>query len=1126
MPSDRMVRALKAEAALDSTYARGAQLWRSGGVLPFSTMKGGLGSTVCVSGRVKGSGGSYYSVSADLDPENGEVLDYSCSCPAALKYPGMCKHEIALSLAFLNEEEGRGPAEGDFLDEAPAFISSAPRYGEEYRQDAPTSYAITELLARSTRARLREIGSRRSRAATDEEPAHLLCELVPQDFSYGTDALSLRLSVQRGRSKYVVKSIARFVEACREGEEVAYGKNLTLIHDRREFDERSWRVVSAVTRIVDAQTALFRSRLSYSERGRGADIRALPLSDADACEVLDALQGGTLYMEPPKGSGYFHVKGDDVAVGEGDPDVRVSIELGVSGGLEVHVPSELRFICAGDSCYVVDSARALRTSPEFAHEAAPVLAALMGYRGSSHVSGSDAPEFCRAILPVLRAWTDLEAPDSLDDLAPAEAVFDFRVGVEDGDVVCRATVSYGDWSCPVGAPDRLPGEPARDLVAEYRAADVLLDYFPLGHSPEDFRFGEDDEELLFRLLTDGLAELSELGEVLLSDRLRGIAVRPAPNLSVRATVKSNLLNVELGASGLTREELFEYLAGFKRKQRYVRLSSGDLVRIGENLQVAQELADGLGVEVTELAAGDVGLPSARALLIDALLEQSRSVRLERNAEFRQIVRDFESYGDADIEVPAGLHAELRGYQEDGFRWLGTLERLGFGGILADDMGLGKTLQVVAHILARKEAGCALPTLVVCPASLVYNWMSELARFAPGLDCCAVLGPKGARTALIGGAAEHDVLVTSYDLLRRDVESWSKVCLERAVLDEAQYIKNPKALVTKAVKCLDARVRFALTGTPIENRLQELWSIFDFLMPGYLGTREQFAKRYEGPVEARERDGQRLLSCAISPFVLRRLKSEVLADLPEKTENVVYAQMEAKQRKLYLANQDRVALQVQHAFTRNDKSRGLGQEKLKILAELTRLRQLCCDPRLCIEDWDGGSAKLDTCLEILRQAVDAGHKVLLFSQFTSMLDLIAQRLRAEHLGFLQLTGQTSKEARERLVRRFQAGEAPVFLISLKAGGVGLNLTAADVVIHYDPWWNLAAQDQATDRAYRIGQRRDVTVMKLIVEGTIEERILAMQESKRGLAESVLGGEGVKSALLTKEDLLALLGSNLG
>ena len=554
----------------------------------------------------------------------------------------------------------------------------------------------------------------------------------------------------------------------------------------------------------------------------------------------------------------------------------------------------------------------------------------------------------RSVLPVLRDWCDLEAPASLAEAAPPDPEFSFRISLKDGQIVCWPKVAYGQWETLVGGPEDIPGQPPRDLAAEYHVLDVLEDYFPVDEGR--LVFDEEDEELLYRLLTDGLAELSALGEVLLSDRLRAINVRPSPSLSVRATVKSNLLDVELGASGLTQRELLDYLAGWKRKQKFVRLSTGDIVRIGENLQFADELADGLGVSVEELVGGDFGLPSSRALLIDALLDRADGIRLNRDSGFRRLVRDFDTYSDADIEVPADLKAELRAYQEDGFRWLGTLERFGFGGILADDMGLGKTLQVIAHILARKEAASAgrasnppAPRSLSARPPLVYNWMSEIAKFAPSLDAVAVVGTKTARTAVLGGAAGKDVLVTSYDLLRRDVESYAKVRFARVVLDEAQYIKNPKAQVTKCVECLDADVRFALTGTPIENRLAELWSIFDFLMPGYLGSREQFAKRYEGPVEHADHDSSNLLRCAIGPFVLRRLKSEVLADLPEKTESVVYAQMEAKQRKLYLASQDRLALQVQHLGDRQVK-----QEKLKVLAELTKLRQLCCDPRLYFE----------------------------------------------------------------------------------------------------------------------------------------------------------------------------------
>ena len=738
-----------------------------------------------------------------------------------------------------------------------------------------------------------------------------------------------------------------------------------------------------------------------------------------------------------------------------------------------------------------------------------------------HVSAGDAPNLCRALLPALRACTDLTIAPSLAQIQPPNPEFSFSVGLDDGLVTCDPLVAYGDWKAAVGAPEDARTQPARDMAAEYHVLDVLEDYFPF--TTAGYAFEEADEELLFSLLTDGLQDLSQLGEVLLSERLRSIDVRPAPNLSVRATLKSDLLNLELGASGLTERELHEYLDGFRRKQKFVRLSSGDIVRIGQNLQVAEELSQGLGVDVDKLVDCAVGLSSSQALLVDALLRKADGVRFSRNNEFRQLVRDLETFSDADIDVPAGLCADLRAYQEDGFRWLATLERFGFGGILADDMGLGKTLQVIALILHQKQAaaadgGAAGPTLVVCPASLVYNWISEIGRFAPSLNAVAVLGTKTRRVALVGAAAERDVLVTSYDLLRKDIETYTHVSFARVVLDEAQYIKNPKAQVTKAVKCLDARVRFALTGTPIENRLQELWSIFDFLMPGYLGSRDQFAKRFESPVEAGEFDSSRLLRQTIGPFVLRRLKREVLADLPEKTESVVMAQMQAKQKKLYLATQDRLALQVQHAQDCDFK-----KDKLKVLAELTKLRQICCDPSLYFEDYDGGSAKLDTCMELLSQALDAGHRVLLFSQFTSMLSIIADRLDKEKVSYFTLTGSTSKEERERLVKRFQAGEKDVFLISLKAGGVGLNLTAADVVIHYDPWWNTAAQDQATDRAYRIGQRRDVSVFKLIVEGTIEERILKMQQTKRDLADNVLSGEEVKSALLTKDDLLGLLGA---
>ena len=1111
MASERWTETLKRYAALQSTYGRALRLARGGSVLAASETEGGFGSTVGLVGRVASSDGGYYSVGVDFDLEACDVLDYSCTCHASTNYGGMCKHEIALALSYLGVD--------DAAPERPLATAGPQREAE-----LPSSSSVSELLHGASERRLLEATARRERRRVDSGPASrasLAVSLVHPPRAFDADSLTLKLTVRRGSASYIVKNVSEIVRAWRRGSEISYGKKLAFAHTRDAFDDRSAQLLDLVGRIVDTQHALYVSRWDYVGGGRGTDIKELPLSDADVCDVLDVMQGCEVTLDVCRRYadrwGYrTGAVSSLLRVGEGDPKITCAIEPSPAGGYDIALPEGLRLFVSGKKCYVLDGNMLLRTTEAFAAGAAPVLAALCVSSSAPHVSGADASEFCRSLLPVLRTWTELDVPSSLESLEPPEAEFSFRIGMEDGVVSCAAEVSYGDWSAPIGC-DSAPGQPARDLASEYHAVDVLEDYFPL--TGGSYAFDESDDELLFRLLTDGLAELGELGEVLLSEQLRGIKVRTSPSLSVSAKVRSGLLDVELGASGLTQRELLDYLEGFKKKQRFVRLSTGDIVRIGENLKVAASLADGLGVDIDELAAGGIGLPSARALLVDALLQNAQNVRFARDSGFRKLIRDFDSYSDADIEVPLGLRAELRGYQEDGFRWLGTLEHMGFGGVLADDMGLGKTLQVIAHVLSRKEEGAKGCSLIVCPASLVYNWMSELARFAPGLRCVVAVGTKPVRAARIGSSADLDVLVTSYDLLRRDVEIYSRRHFARVVLDEAQYIKNPRAQVTKCAKCLDADVRFALTGTPIENRLAELWSIFDFLMPGYLGSREEFAKRYESPVEAREHDASTLLRCAIAPFILRRLKSEVLADLPEKTESVVYAQMEPKQRKLYLASQDRLALQIQH---QEDKE--LKGEKLKILAELTKLRQICCDPSLCFEGYDGSSAKLETCMELVSQAIDGGHRVLLFSQFTTMLEIIAKRLASEGFSTLMLTGSTSKEARERLVRRFQAGDGDVFLISLKAGGVGLNLTSADVVIHYDPWWNTAAQDQATDRAHRIGQRRDVSVFKLIVEGTIEERILRMQEVKRDLAESVLAGEGAKSALLTRDDILALLGNS--
>ena len=438
-------------------------------------------------------------------------------------------------------------------------------------------------------------------------------------------------------------------------------------------------------------------------------------------------------------------------------------------------------------------------------------------------------------LPILRDYTDLTAPAALDAVAP-EPSFAMAIGVDDGLVTCKITVTYGDWSADLfslGAPgspfeEQRPGVPPRDTMAEFRVMDTAALYFDFYEG--GLAFEERDDARLFHLLTEGLSALSELGEVMLSDRLRQISVRPAPKLSVRATVKSNLLDVELGASGLSAVDLASISIRISATRRLRAL------RPATSFAWTRALVPRLVLPRTwrrcRRPARRRVVPASSTLFVDSMLERTPALEADRDAAFRRTVERLDTLGKMDFTVPASLKATLRGYQVDGYQWLGSLEHLGLGGILADDMGLGKTLQMIAHILARVEAGDTKPTLVVCPASLVYNWTAELERFAPSLDVCAIVGAKAQRRVQIAGAAEHNVVVTRMTHAPRHRRIRRAGLCSRGAR-RGQYIKNPLTQVARAAKRLPAGVRFALTGTPIENRLSELWSIFDFLMPGLL-----------------------------------------------------------------------------------------------------------------------------------------------------------------------------------------------------------------------------------------------------------------------------------------------------
>ena len=679
---------------------------------------------------------------------------------------------------------------------------------------------------------------------------------------------------------------------------------------------------------------------------------------------------------------------------------------------------------------------------------------------------------------------------------PMEMTARFYLDADEKDaLLCRPEWHYG-------AERVRPGEATphirRDAFRENQALTRVQALFPEQRTEGEYAFDGDDDGR-YALLTERLRELDAVGEVMVSDRLARMNVKAPRAITFGMQRQGAKLLVHADLGGLTQADLDAAYAAYRQKRKYVRLKDGTFLSEEALDQAAQleKVLESAGLSVEDAQRGGE-MPLERAMYLEQALAQRKGVSLDVPKALSEWMRRLEDAQKTQVEPPCGLCAELRPYQRTGLSWLSALSDAGFGGILADDMGLGKTVQALALLLRERACGRPVRALVVCPASLQLNWRSEAARFAPDLPCMALLGTAAVRQKQIEAWCDG-LLITSYDQLRRDVLAYRDKPLTHVLLDEAQNIKNAASQAAKAVKTLNAAHRFALTGTPIENRLSELWSIFDFLMPGYLYAYKRFRERFEAPiVQDADEQARQNLHLMVAPFILRRMKKDVLDDLPDKIETVMTSEMTPGQAKVYHAYAEKLMRDAESELADP-------QGRMRLLAGLTRLRQLCCDPRLCLEDYAGGSGKLEQLIELVRDMAAQGHRMLIFSQFTSMLALLEDALHEAGFETLKLTGETDKAKRMALVEQFNGGDTPVFLISLKAGGTGLNLVGADVVIHYDPWWNTAAQNQATDRAYRIGQTKGVQVFSLIAAGTIEERIVLLQEEKKALSDGVLLGE---------------------
>lgn len=1086
-------------ASSDSVYQRGDSLFSTNGVMHIDLDKISE-ERYDVSAQVEGSTGNLYYTGIMLKPFGNTMIvkEMYCECRAYSKYPGACKHLIATMFEYnFQFEHVSEPSESDY----------SPDSDEELKN------LLDYYVLQDRNQFCQEYGNGDVRLVPI---LHLEPDRESLELKIGTTQL------------YVVKDIRELVENIKQMRYVSYGKKLAFTHSQSAFTRDSIGIVNLLLELDDE------NEYSYRYHGYGYGNvqmrRSCTLSPAMLDLLLELYERKTLHVDDQ----FLHEE-QDVPIVRENPRLPVRIHgiqpykngarlemdpiFMAEGSKQWYILwNHCFYICTKAYYEQVKSFLKLMSQERSQSKGSSyygryVHTSSSGKKPSFYLSEQDFGTFSKNVLPIISDVLHVTVTDlDFTSYEPQEAAFRSYLDKVGDHIECKALVLYGDEEYNVA---NIPAkeESSRDIRQEFRVRVILEQYFELASDQQTYYSKQ--EETILSFLETGMRELESVSEVFATDRFKRMRVVPMPPVTTGISIKGNLLDLSWNVEGMSAQDVMEILADYRKKKKYHKLKTGEFLRLDENsLAVLAELNDGLHLTKEQLKERKAEVPLYRSLYLDSIMkENSEYIRMERDKKFKTIVREMRSAEDGEYEIPEQITALLRPYQEIGFQWLCTLAKYGFGGILADDMGLGKTLQVLTFLAAHPNSR----TLVVCPSSLIYNWEEECCRFYPSARTASIAGSAASRQIQIEQFEEYDIIITSYDLLKRDIDYYENKYFDYMMIDEAQYIKNTSTQAAKSVKSISCGCRFALTGTPIENRLSELWSIFEYLMPGYLFSYKRFKEELESPIAENQDDAARIrLSRLVRPFILRRLKKDVLKELPDKIEEVVYARMDGEQQRLYQAREKQLVIMLSKQTDAEFKT-----QKLQILAELTALRQICCDPALVYENYGDDSAKTKTCIEVIQNAVSGGHKILLFSQFSSMLERLHMLLEEQEIRTLILTGKTKKEERRRLVAQFQSERADVFLISLKAGGTGLNLTAADMVIHYDPWWNLAAQNQATDRAYRIGQDNKVTVLRLIMKGTIEERILKMQQDKQNLADSIISEDGVSMSGLDKEQLIAVL-----
>lgn len=878
---------------------------------------------------------------------------------------------------------------------------------------------------------------------TQTEKMEIDCKIEYNEYR---DSYHLTIRVGTKSKKYVVPSIYDFLYAVRNSSLVTYGKNFSFVHSLEAFDEDSQKIIQFLATFT-----------SYEYHNK----KEISLKPVKLENLLTLLKDKYIYFMTFSECTKYLVCGSINPKMYMDKNYILKV-LGAEQYLEGYTKD---YILYDKKVFEVE-----QRDPAYRN----LLKLIMKNENFSFDYIKDV--FEKKIYP--RFSDDIEISEDIKDEIKVveyniESYFDY-----DNDSIILSTKYFkGKKEIDI---DKLSNFP-------YKIKRYLSYINNLGFRENVIS----SNDLIYNFLHSNLQDLRNVATIYLSDRIKALQLKKMTIPQAHMSYNTGMLNVCFEESGFTDEELYRIITNLKKKSRFIKLNKNTII------EVDQSDANKLLNTIDTFKLDAKRLNEIQNIPLYQTLKLSDNdidiVNYTLDESLKNLIKEIINFKDLKINVPKSLSKVMREYQKDAFKWMKTLIKHNFCGILADDMGLGKTLEIISVILS---CDVKKPSLIVCPKSLCYNWKNEFSIWAKDIETNIIIGSSAERNVQIDNIQSNKkvIYIASYDSVRNDIDLYKNIKFNYLVLDEAQSIKNHNTLKAKSVKQIKSDHRFVLTGTPIENSVVDLWSIFDFLMPDYLGNYTDFRSKYEeAVVSGNQNEVSNQLIKKISPFVLRRTKKEVLKDLPEKIETIQIASMDKEQRLIYEAELRRT----------RDMMTGVGS-KIEILACLTRLRQACVHPKLYVDNYTGLSAKYELLNELLDDYISSGHKVIIFSQFTTAFDLLTPLLNEKGYEYFVLTGKTSAEDRLQMAKEFNKEDDAhkIFLVSLKAGGTGLNLVGADIVIHLDPWWNVAAENQATDRAHRIGQKNVVQVIKIICENSIEQKVIELQNIKKNISDTII------------------------